>query len=95
MVIFLGSLHYSVLIATAGLDYSSVFLSVFFANSSVSHCVNIVILDDNIVEGFDTFSIVLSSSTRGVVLSPNATLVTIVDDPGENHFHMHIQYTAV
>ena len=50
------------------------------SNINMLICVNITIIDDDIVEDEETFSCVLSSNDSAVVFSPNTSVVTIIDD---------------
>jgi hypothetical protein len=71
--------------AKAGKDYigtSSITLSWGDGDDS-NRTLNISILDDNIIEGDETFSMTLTNATGGAAIGdPDTTVVTIVDDEG-------------
>ena len=55
----------------------------FSSSSSNQQCVNITIVDDNVLESLETFSVTIDTSVDRVVLEPNTTVVEIVDNDGE------------
>ena len=68
------------LTATRDMDFSSVSNDFTFAAGLVPECVNITIIDDQIPEPEETFTVQLTSSNipRAVILQPETT-VTITD----------------
>ena len=44
---------------------------------------DITVLDDNILEPLETFSVTTSTSVNRIVLQPNTAVVEIVDNDGE------------
>jgi len=63
--------------ATAGLDFLFTNSVLFFAQGEVSKAVRITILDDLLIEGDETISIVLSNATQGALLG-NVTNATVL-----------------
>ncbi len=55
-----------------------------FSPGQVKQCVDITILDDNILEKNETFQITLSTSVARVTLCPNANSTIIDKDDGES-----------
>ena len=45
-----------------------------------TRCVNVTIMDDNALEGNQTFSVILSTSNPNVMLRTNVTTITIIDN---------------
>lgn len=43
-------------------------------------CANISIVDDELVEEIEVFSLILNTTSEGVSFSPLATVITIVDN---------------
>ena len=43
-------------------------------------CVNISIVDDDVFEGDETFTVTLTVTTPGVMVGNTVTTVTIIDD---------------
>jgi parallel beta-helix repeat protein len=70
--------------ATAGSDFTSTSGTLSFADGESSKTITIPILEDNIFEGSETFSVALSSPTNGTALGnfPTATVTIIDNDPG-------------
>ena len=81
----------------AGLDYTSVSFDVAFPSGSTDNataCVNINILDDDILEGDHTFTVTLTILDPDVMLDNNETTITIRDDEGKfsMHFFVHVSH---
>ncbi len=55
-----------------------------FGPEQYKECVNITILDDNILEKNETFQIILSTSVARVTLCPDANSKIIDKDDGES-----------
>jgi len=66
--------------ATEVVDYAKVTTKVLtFASGENSQSFTIPIVDDNLIEGIETFRLTLSNPTNGVIVTP-ATIVTINDN---------------
>jgi len=70
--------------ATSGADYTATSGTLNFIAGQTTATFNVPILDDNLVEGNETFNVALSSPSPGATLGAQATaVVTIVDvEPG-------------
>ena len=65
--------------ASAGSDYTAVSGTLNFAPNETSKTITIPILGDTVVEGNETFSVVLSNPS-GLTLGNSTSVVTIIDD---------------
>ena len=55
----------------------------FVKGNEVTSCVNVPIIDDDLCEGMETFTILLSEADPNVALNgPRMGTVTIIDDDG-------------
>ena len=64
-------------------DYNGGTFSLSFTSlTSGPVCASVVIADDNICEGDETFNIQLSTSDSDISLNPDAGTATIVDNDG-------------
>ena len=64
-------------------DYNGgTFPLLFTSLTSGPVCASVVIVDDSICEGDETFNIQLNTSDSDISLSPNAGTATIVDNDG-------------
>ena len=64
-------------------DYNGGTFSLSFTSlTSGPVCASVVIVDDNICEGDETFNIQLNTSDSDILLNPDAGTATIVDDDG-------------
>ncbi len=63
-------------------DYESVMAQLLFGPGQVKQCVNITILEDDILEGPEDFQTNLSTSVDRVTLDPEMATVNIEDDDG-------------
>lgn len=74
--------------ATAGADYTATSGTLNFGVGQTSATFNVPILDDNLVEGNETFNVALSSPTNGATLgAQSSSVVTITDfEPGSVQF---------
>ena len=73
--------------ATAGADYTTTSGTLSFAAGQTSATFNVPILDDNLVEGSETFNVTLSAPTGGTLGATSAAVVTITDfEPGQLQF---------
>jgi uncharacterized repeat protein (TIGR01451 family) len=67
--------------ATAGLDFVRAGGSVTFADGETNKVIVVNLLNDNLVEGEETFLVVLTNVTGGArIVGPTNVLVTIADD---------------
>ena len=64
-------------------DFSSASQTFVFRANETRVCRNFSLIDDNIaLEGNETFNVVLSSTTSGIIGSQNTGVVTIIDNDG-------------
>ena len=64
-------------------DYDGGTFSLSFTSlTSGPVCASVVIVDDNICEGDETFNIQLNTSDSDILLNPDAGTATIIDDDG-------------
>ena len=66
-------------------DYASVSSDEIFPSGSTdgdTACVNITILDDDILEGDHTFTVTLTTLDPDVMLGSNEATITIIDNEG-------------
>ena len=80
-------LYIHVLIITvAGMDYNGTIVEVVFPISSVqgdSVCANVTIIDDDVLECREDFTVFVSSATLGTdILGQTQAVVSIVDNDG-------------
>ena len=71
---------YTICILSAGTDYESQSLSLTLSPDQLSVSFGVPIMDDNSVEGAETFRGVLSTSLEQVMLINSTVNVTILDD---------------
>jgi hypothetical protein len=72
-------------VVMAGEDYISIFEFENFTSGSpdgATKCVDIRILDDDALEGEQTFTLTLTTSDPDVMLGNNVTTITIIDNEG-------------
>src|SRR5207249_1054415 len=77
------SVNYMTVPGTAlpGLKYTTTTGALTFANGETTKTFNVPILEENQVEGNQTFSLLLSNATGGATIAyPSNVLATIVDD---------------
>ena len=89
-----GSYQISIHAAMAGFDYINISVSQIFASGSANGttmCVDIFVQDDEALEGNQTFTVAVATSDSNVVLDTDVTLITIMDDDGNNHYVHPIQ----
>ncbi len=67
--------------ALAGSDYTNVSIEAIFTTGSI-RCVDISILDDNALEGDQTFTVILSTSDPNVLLGNDVAIIIIRDNDG-------------
>lgn len=66
-------------------DYTAVSSDKIFVTGSTNgatRCVNITIIDDNALEGEQTFSVILTTEDSAIILGIPTAIVTIQDDDG-------------
>lgn len=69
--------------AIAGLDYTATSGTLVFSNNETIKSFTIPIIDDSLVEGDETFNVVLSNPTPGLaILNGNAGVTILDNDPG-------------
>jgi hypothetical protein len=85
--------------ATAGSDYTAVSGTLNFPEGSSSKTITVPVSDDSLVEGDETFSVILSNPTGEVdLVNPSTTIVTIADNDtlgnpiDENNFFVRQHY---
>lgn len=66
--------------ATAGLDYTATTGTLTIAAGQLSAVVEVPILDDTLLEGLETFALVLSNPTGGATVGATQALGSIIDD---------------
>ena len=64
------------------MDYTAASGILTFSSSLRQQCVNIIVLDDNVFESLETFSVNIHTSVNRVVLDSNVTIV-VIEDHGE------------
>ena len=72
--------------AIAGSDYVSVSMDVVFPASTSNgdmQCIDVTIMDDSEMEGDETFTVALTTSSPVVTLGNAVTTITITDNDGE------------
>lgn len=70
--------------AIAGSDYSAISTTLSFAAGETSQSVTIPILDDDIVEGSETFTLLLSNPSSGVDIGiPGTAAISILDNESQ------------
>ncbi len=55
-------------------------VDISFSPGQTSECINITIIDDEIVEGSQFFSLIMISQDIGVIFGNNITIVSISDN---------------
>ena len=71
------------LVCSAPGDYSSGIFPVTFDSMTSTQCISITLVDDNLVEDTETFTVSLSSSDPAVQLgTPSTAFVSILDTSG-------------
>jgi hypothetical protein len=73
----------------AGEDYISISEVEAFTSGSpdgAARCVNIPILDDDALEGEQTFTLTLTTSDPDVMIGNDATTITIIDNEGRKAY---------
>ena len=58
-------------------------MGLLFRAGQEKQCVNITILDDELLEGPENFSIILTTEASRVTLDPDHAVVNITDDDGK------------
>ena len=72
--------------ATSGSDYVSVTMDVVFpagSSNGAMQCIDVSITDDSAVEGDETFTVALTTSSAIVTLGNALTTITITNTDGE------------
>jgi len=71
--------------ALGGYDYRTVSSGAIFTSGSMNNdtrCLNITIIDDNALEGVQSFTMMLTASDPDVVLGNDVMAMTIIDNDG-------------
>ena len=78
-------------ISAAPVDYDGTNLDFVFDADNSIHCVNVSIVDDEILEDTENFFGTLTTTDSAVLLIPDEAEVEIIEDPdeGENNNHIH------
>lgn len=71
---------YNTITAKSGIDYSFVSIMLNFSSGIREVSLNISILDDNIYENAENFSVILTASNARINLVPYRRFVVIEDD---------------
>ncbi|WP_286232502.1 Calx-beta domain-containing protein [Thalassotalea sediminis] len=66
--------------ALSGSDYTSKNGTVIFADGEIEKSITISIIDDNVDESNENFSVTISSDNEGVIGTTNTTTITILDN---------------
>ena len=70
-------------LTTGGVDYSFSATNRTFSESIPMQCVNISIVNDNILEASESFFLHLTAFRPDIILDPSRTTVNIADNDGE------------
>lgn len=76
-------------ILAGGVDFSLENVSILISPPDATGCANVIITDDDIREGEETFSVTISSTDDAVLLGSSTAVVTIRDDDGK-HLYIHM-----
>ena len=71
------------------MDYVVTSSDLTFNATTSSQTVTIPILDDNIVEDFETIIVTLTSADHAAIVNPSSGSVTIEDNDGKRWLHHH------
>ncbi len=72
-------------IAAGASDFTTLSTDVIFTSGSTDNdvsCVNITILEDYVLEGYQTFTLTLTTSDSDVVLGTEKAMIIILDNDG-------------
>ena len=74
--------------AVAGMDYitmsdSSLEFPVGAVNGDMSQCLTVMVTNDEIIEGDETFTVTLTVNTAGVMVGNTETTVAILTNTGD------------
>ena len=83
MLVELKIMESHFLIHAATLDYVVTSSDLVLDTTTSSQTVTIPILDDNIVEDFETITVTLTSPDPAAIINPSSASVTIEDNDGE------------
>lgn len=75
-------------IPAGGVDFSIEEVSIVISPPDIIGCTDVTLINDNIREGEENFSVTISSSDDAVLLGLSAAVVTIEDDDGK-HLYSH------
>ena len=70
----------SLSISLGGDDYNNASMTYQWLPSQRERCFPLDIVDDNIVEGDEQFSVLLETSAERVTVMPDTSVITIVDN---------------
>lgn len=71
-------------IAESGIDYETYNETIYFGSCDTKKCVNINIIDDQIVEKHEYFEVKLMTNTPDLKLNPMVGRVQIYDNESKN-----------
>ena len=74
------------LAALSNSDFHTVYSMETFTQGSrngAAKCINILIIDDNVLEGNQTFVVTLTTLDSNVILENTVTTITIMDNDGQ------------
>lgn len=75
-------------IPAGGVDFSVEQVSIVISPPDITGCTDVTLINDNIREGKENFSVTISSPDDAVLLGLSAAVVTIEDDDGK-HLYSH------
>lgn len=75
--------YFTLFLTTAGIDYSPVSTQLLFQRTVTRQCRNIAIVQDDVLEADETFSLQLSSLDQNVTLIPDSATITIENNDSE------------
>ena len=77
------------------MDYSFSAMNQTFSESIPKQCVNISIVNDNLLEVSESFFVHLTAFRPNIILNPNRTTVNIADNDGELSPQITVSVTLV
>ena len=71
------------MLITEGVDYEGLHVALYLHGTATTACVNVIILEDEILEGLESFFVVLSTTDPAVNIMESNTEVVIQDNNSE------------